>query len=274
MSQLGCRKDRPDPRDYKLTRMTAEMVREIPRSIDYTDRMSPVGNQMNEGVCVGFACVDGMKEYQDKEEYKKYIDLSVRYVYAGAKAIDGYPDEEGTEIRCAMKVLKDRGVCPESCWRYIPHVTGNPCKDADKLAEPYKIERYVRMETLQEMKESLVANGPFVAGVLVFKGMFNAPGGVVPMPGEDEDYVGGHAITIVGYDDDKKRFKFKNSWGHTWGEGGYGYLSYDYMEDFLMDAWSAKDKLHPKPSQPSWWERFVAWLKEVWDKFIRGSKNI
>ena len=38
---------------------------------------------------------------------------------------------------------------------------------------------------------------------------------------------GGHAFTIVGYDDRTKVFKFINSWSTSWGDGGYGYLTYD-----------------------------------------------
>jgi hypothetical protein len=41
---------------------------------------------------------------------------------------------------------------------------------------------------------------------------------------------GWHAIVIVGYDESKKLFKFKNSWSGLWGDGkGYGYLPYDYI---------------------------------------------
>jgi len=66
------------------------------------------------GTCVGFATVDGMKEYQEKTEWKKTIQLSVRYVYSNAQKIDAYPDdEEGTDIRSAMKVLNKSGVPTE-----------------------------------------------------------------------------------------------------------------------------------------------------------------
>ncbi len=36
---------------------------------------------------------------------------------------------------------------------------------------------------------------------------------------------GGHAVTIVGYND--HGFIFKNSWGTQWGDDGYGYISFD-----------------------------------------------
>jgi C1A family cysteine protease len=52
---------------------------------------------------------------------------------------------------------------------------------------------------------------------------------------------GGHAICFVGYDSKKKLIKFKNSWGTNWGDNGYGYLPYNYINDFCWDAWAVKD---------------------------------
>jgi hypothetical protein len=45
----------------------------------------------------------------------------------------------------------------------------------------------------------------------------------------------------VGYDDNKKLVKFKNSWGKGWGDNGYGYIPYSYINDFLWDAWTCAD---------------------------------
>jgi C1A family cysteine protease len=219
----------------------------LPANIDYTNKMSPVSNQGDEGTCVGFATTDGMKEYQEKADWKKTIQLSVRYVYSGAQKIDIYPDnEEGTDIRSAMKVLNKSGVPPDDCWPYSPHQTDGPCADADELAKKYRIESYTRLKTEAEMKESLVVNGPFVAGVDVYESWMTPAvdkTGVVPIPKKNEELLGGHAICIVGYDDKKKRFKFKNSWSKAWGASGYGYLSYAYMKKYCNDAWSARDIL-------------------------------
>lgn len=44
----------------------------------------------------------------------------------------------------------------------------------------------------------------------------------------------GHAITIVGYNDDG--FIIKNSWGTDWGNNGYATLSYDYHMLFVSQA--------------------------------------
>lgn len=51
----------------------------------------------------------------------------------------------------------------------------------------------------------------------------------------------GHAVTIVGYRCATGRiedtvFMFKNSWGAQWGQGGYGTVTYGYLNNYLGDA--------------------------------------
>ena len=51
----------------------------------------------------------------------------------------------------------------------------------------------------------------------------------------------GHAVTLVGYKSATGRiedayFIFKNSWGPTWGQGGYGTVTYGYLNSYLFDA--------------------------------------
>lgn len=216
----------------------------LPVKIDYTDEMTPVRNQGNEGTCVAFASVVGVKEYQDAKEYKKNLGLSPRYLYSLCKKNDGSPEEEGTYPRVAMKMLLKYGTPPESYWPYRPHQKDKPKAGADKAAVKYKVTAYARLKTVLEMKRSLAVNGPYLAGVDVYESWFTKKAqdsGFIPMPKRSEQYQGGHAICVIGYDDSKKMFKFKNSWGSGWGDKGYGYLAYDYIKQYCVDAWSATD---------------------------------
>ncbi len=50
-----------------------------------------------------------------------------------------------------------------------------------------------------------------------------------------------HAVTIVGYRSkggglEGTEFIFKNSWGASWGRGGYGTVTYAYLRNHLDDA--------------------------------------
>lgn len=52
---------------------------------------------------------------------------------------------------------------------------------------------------------------------------------------------GGHEIVLVGYRDDPSlpgggAFEMRNSWDETWGDGGYAWLPYAYVEMFCDEA--------------------------------------
>lgn len=242
MRKLGCLKDLKDLRDIPMGLVLPPIP--LPAKINYTKNMTRVRDQGDEGTCVAFASVTGVKEYQDTKEYGKSIELSPRYLYNLCKKNDGAPDTEGTYPRVAMKMLLKYGTSPENFWPYKPHQTDKPKSGASKAAIKYRIKAYARLKTALEMKRSLVINGPFLAGVDVYDSWFAKDvdrTGIIPMPKKSGQYQGGHAICITGYDDSKKLLKFKNSWGGGWGDKGYGYLSYDYMKQYCVDAWSATD---------------------------------
>lgn len=246
MSKLGCRKDKFDERDY-LMRAYLPVVK-LPKKIDYTSKMSPVRDQGDEGTCVGFAAVCGMKEYQEIVDYGKTVELSPRFLYAEARKIDGLPNsEEGTTLRAAVKALKKSGVCREKLWPYAPHQKNKAASGAGEDAKKFCVTAYARILNLYELRSSLVLKGPCLIGVEVFEGMMKTKTGKVPMPKRGEGAIGGHALSAVGFDDDAKLIKFKNSWSGTWGENGYGYLSYAYIEKYMMDAWSSVDFDDPNP---------------------------
>ena len=160
---LGCLKDPADRRDVPMRAILPRFT--APGRIDYSDRMSPVRDQGPEGTCVAFAAAVGVKEYQELEEHRRLIELSPRYLYHHCKLIDGIPGQEGTYPRVAMKVLAQRGVCLEECWPYRPYQTDSACPEADRQAYPFRIKTYARLFGLEEMEQSLAANGPFLAGV-------------------------------------------------------------------------------------------------------------
>jgi hypothetical protein len=80
--------------------------------------------------------------------------------------------------------------------------------------------------------------------------------GIINLPAGKS--LGGHAICVVGYDDDMKAnghtgyFEVRNSWGDTWGEGGYCWIPYDFFNQRLdtgmpcwFESWSSVDIILP-----------------------------
>ena len=245
MNRLGCIKDKFDGRDH-LMRAYLPVVK-LPKKVDYTKKMSPVRYQGEEMTCVGFAVASGMKEYQEFLDYKKLVILSPRFVYSEAKKIDGMPGQEGTTLRASMQVLNKLGVCEEKFWPYASGPKSTPKKMAKPNARKFRVKAYARILNLNDLRLSLAGKGPVVLGVEVFSGMLRTKTGVVPLPKKGEISIGGHAIAAVGYDDEERVIKFKNSWSIKWGQNGYGYLPYAYIERYMLDAWSSVDIEDPYP---------------------------
>jgi C1A family cysteine protease len=91
----------------------------------------------------------------------------------------------------------------------------------------------------------VLANGlGAVLGFPVYSSLTTAPD--IPFPTQSDFLQGGHAVMVVGYDDehmaDGKKvgsFIIRNSWGGDWGLGGYGFLPYEYVKQALaVDIWT------------------------------------
>jgi C1A family cysteine protease len=72
--------------------------------------------------------------------------------------------------------------------------------------------------------------------------------GEIPFPESGDSVEGGHAIVAVGYDDKKIIGKdtgallIRNSWSALWGDKGYGWLPYSYVQQGLaVDFWTLVD---------------------------------
>ena len=248
-------KDEPDQRDYKLTMTTFGLENtKLPSKVDWTSKMSPVKNQGSLGSCVGFASA-AMKEYQEQVEHEKEVaagkkdhrkdrdhyDLSESWIYWNCKRIDPWPNSEGTSIRCAMQVLQKIGVPCEDAYPYSDQYKGEPKAWAKLIAKWGLIDSYWRCRGIDDLRLGLVS-GPVVIGIACFREIFFVDGkGQLPYPNNPDEVLGGHAVCAVGFNDRTQKIYAKNSWGESWGRNGYFSIPYSYINDFMWDAWVAKD---------------------------------
>jgi hypothetical protein len=74
---------------------------------------------------------------------------------------------------------------------------------------------------------------------------------IAAQPRPDTNTWGGHAMLMVGYDDTKKAFRVKNSWGSGWGDNGYVWMSYDFVtKGKILDAAVVRSVRSPDASPP------------------------
>lgn len=213
----------PDPVDERDIVLKAYLKpRRIPKAVEWYFSELPIRDQGQTNTCVGQSC-SSMKIAQEYFEHKAIFDFDGYSLYDECKKIDDYSGD-GTFLRIALKVLANDGLSPNGI----------------STLEKYKIGSYARLEGLEDMKYALASTGPIVIGIKVYENMENVKeDGFVPEA--EGSMLGGHAILITGYDDTKGGFRMVNSWGKDWGIDGTAWLSYNFIEQNMMDAWSAID---------------------------------
>lgn len=257
---FGCHKDPEDKRDLMYKDFMVQKT--IPDEFDLSKSMTAVGNQMQLGSCVSWAA-KAVKERQELIERGTIINLSAIYLYKKCKFEDQL-SSEGTYPRVAVSILSKYGICREELCPYdiskFPSLVLSPEMDQD--ASKYKIKAFTRLTSISEMENSLITNGPFIAGLLVDEKWFQNKGEIITTL-ENPNLASGHAIAFVGYSktNSQKYFIFKNSWSENWGEKGYGKVSYEYVEKYLQDSWAIVDMI----------ETAVEAAQAIYDK--KGPKN-
>lgn len=211
----------------------------LPSMIDLAPKMSPIRDQGELGSCVGESSNAAVEFVERKDGQDPSFMGSPLFCYYNAR-IDKNQDE-GAQIRDSVKQMSKLGNSPESVWPYdAKKVFVKPSDDSYKHALGHKISDYLRLDNLIEIKQALASGFPVLIGFTCFDSLDSdecAKTGVVPLPTDESYIVGGHAICLVGYDDSKKLLKFKNSWGESWGDKGYGYLPYGYIPKLADDYW-------------------------------------
>ena len=74
------------------------------------------------------------------------------------------------------------------------------------------------------MMKTQLLDGPIVAAFDVYEDFRDYTGGIYEHVWGD--YLGGHAVAIVGYNDAENYWIVKNSWGTGWGENGWFRIRY------------------------------------------------
>jgi C1A family cysteine protease len=215
----------------------------VPLHVDHSDLLPPVFDQGPAGTCVACAAAYYDKTFQEGLEHRWPLNVQAHqysplFIYSQRRNRGG---DHGMTIREAMKIVKNLGVCPLDVMPYVlERLDRQPTPAQREAALPYRCKSYARLSGIAEMETYLVGNC-FIAGLMVHEGFMDAPGGMIPMPTPDSDYLGGHAICVVGYDRRNHMFKFVNSWGTQWGDRGFGHIGYATLQALLMDAWGMVD---------------------------------
>jgi len=179
----------------------------------------------------------------------KLVNSSRLFTYYATRRILGTVNyDSGATIRETIKSAVAYGVVNEVMWPYvIPNYKTNPPSTVWTTAAQKKVSSYhaILDGDLETMKSVLYSGYLIGFGFRVYEYMLSldmAQKGILSRPSRAESEVGGHAVALVGYDDAKRMFLVRNSWGTGWGLSGYYWMAYDYVGDpsLASDFWVVK----------------------------------
>ncbi len=229
----------------------------LPTSIDLSSSFPTPGDQGNQGSCVGWATAYAVKSYQEKIEMGWDLNrlehlFSPSFVYNQIKVGDCM---DGSRIHDALDLIVNIGAATKDTMPYTDaECYTQPDREALQRASYFKAQRWDRLINMQSMKEALANRLPIIIGIPVFES-FNY------LRGPDSVYntleglnLGGHAVTVVGYDDIRfgGAFRVINSWGTGWGDNGYFWLPYNKVAQLVSQAYvlydaENKELIDPEP---------------------------
>ena len=227
----------------------------MPQTVDLRSWFSPVEDQGTLGSCTANAGV-ALVEYFERRAYQKHIDASRLFLYKVTRNLMHVTGDNGAFLRNTMGAMVLFGVPPEEYWPYkIDDFELEPTAFCYSFAQNYKSITYYRLDPpetkkkdlLERIKTNLKGDLPSMFGFTVYSSIEEAETtGKIPYPAAGDKIIGGHAVVAAGYDDkmviknsNPGALLIRNSWGKTWGEGGYGWLPYDFvLSGLAVDWWS------------------------------------
>ena len=219
-------------------------------SADLREYFLDADDQLSLNASTAHACA-AMAEYFERRSSGRLLRPSRLFLYQNALKLSGAVGNVGLNLRVAIKAMIRCGAPPERYWPYeIGRLSASPEAFLYSFRAPYDGAVYVRLDerktngsaTLATVKSFLAAGFPVAFGFSVPSSLCDR--GNIPYRPTFDSIIGQQAALAVGFDDrwlsgSRGALLVRNSWGHAWGEAGYGWLPYAYVEERLAcDFWT------------------------------------
>ena len=208
----------------------------LPSAVDLSKDFPIPADQGRQNSCVGWATAYAMKTYQERVEIGWSLEpaehkFSPAYIYNQIN----HGGDNGSQLFDALNVVVNQGVATLASTPYNDRdFLTQPSNAARQEAAHYKGKSWKTANGTMEIKDALANRLPVVVVTEVFDSLHHlqGPNSVYNTFGT---YEGRHAVTIVGYDDDRYggAFKLINSWSRNWGDGGYFWMPYSVANQFV-----------------------------------------
>jgi hypothetical protein len=263
---------------HEVTRPDKEKAASQYTEIDHRDppglRLTPVRNQGQRNTCVAFAACAELEAMLLARDPKSHPHLSenLAYYWFMKEERSSPCRDPGLATYRAAEYLKKYIVGDEKYWKYVATDPAEldskgRCGEVNVVPPDMKgsdgvgIDQFQLLPGTSDVKpdgsidikdtktlERLLAKGQNIVFDTVVAWTTDAAQGIIDVTlgpqGQPIFGGGGHAMLIVGYKrkgqgtDPRPFFIVKNSWGSGYGDGGYLYITYDYVRTYARFGYS------------------------------------
>ncbi len=208
-------------------------------------------NQGEQGSCVAWSCAYASQTILTAAATgadPNSIRFSPSYLYNQIK-LEGC---QGSYLQRAMETMRSNGGVPLSQYPYsdqdCDRVPGSSAIQVGKQNLIHGFTRITNGDNVNEIsvrgiKEHLNKNAPVAIGMMVGQSFMQEMMGkeLWTPQGMDQSQMGmgGHAMSVIGYDDRKfgGAFQIMNSWGQDWGKDGVAWVRYGDFKNYVREAY-------------------------------------
>ncbi len=203
-------------------------------AVDLRQYFTEIKDQGNLGTCSVFSLVS-IYEYILKKTNREH-DLSERFVYYNVLNDAGCINDTGASLYGVVESITKYGTCLEEFCKYdIAQYQLAPSVEAYTNAETHKIKCAKNIKINRTDIMSALSEGyPIAISLKIYDSFGINNNGFVFRPSDEEieeGKYGNHAMVICGYSTDDKVYIVRNSWGKEFGDQGYCYIPFSYIED-------------------------------------------
>lgn len=240
--------ERPKPFRYTIPlkfRFPFHLV-SLPAKVDLESQCPAVYDQADLGSCTANAAAALAQFIMKKLSLPDWFPSRLALYWWNRLQEGTVNEDSGASLHDAMNTLVRFGVPHESLWQYnTQNFKTKPIKAVWSDGYWHSIRQGLAVDQdLATIKARLAEGYPVIFGFTVydsFESQAVAETGIMPMPKQGEQILGGHAVMAVGYDDTTRMIKVRNSWGPNWGKKGYFFMPYDFIKNpnYCDDFWTA-----------------------------------